>query len=1201
MEIITIEHLGSSLNEMESYMKIKELFIKDIFRSINGVIKAEQQDSASIWQELDELVLTKELTRHLDKFFSVYADTVDNASRTEASGKVGVWVSGFFGSGKSHFIKVLHYLFSNTEAEKDGVRKKAVEFFEEKISDAMLSGTIKRIAGKDTDAILFNIDSKANQSKGRDAILTVFLKVLNDLQGYCPDYPHIAHMERYLDNKGLFEKFKQNYHTLTGEEWIDRRIDWHFKQDEIVKVLSEIIGQSEEASRRWIDHAETDFSMTVENFSKWVKEYLDKQGSTHRLFFFVDEIGQFVGSDGHLMLNLQTIVENLGVTCDGRAWVIVTSQEDIDTVLGSLSNARTNDFSKIQGRFKTRLSLSSSNADEVIQKRLLEKKDNCHEELKALYQPNADILKNQLMFTTDTGMTLSSYRDAQDFINTYPFIPYQFKLLQKVFETIRRAGATGLHLSRGERSMLDAFQFAAQQAASKETGILVPLCWFYPSIESFLDTAVKKTIDQAKQNPSLHEFDIFILQTLFMIRYVDEIKGNIDNLITLCIESIDEDRFELRTKIEQSLLRLEKESLIARSGENYYFLTNEEQDISREIKNVDLGFGDESRALNKIIFEDIYRDEKKHRYAKTGKDFDVLRMCDLQLFGGRVEKGLTWSVISPFHDEYALYGQARCIGESINENGCIIVKLPDNDQLGKEIKILLQTDEYIRMKSGKNNNEVERILSDRKDENRARKKRLIEIVKSLIDEAEFYINGQVWKEDSEEVLTVRVRALDYLIDNTFPKMGYIEHPCANPQAEVQSVLRHDDITERTFDMNVPENNPRATKDVREYISLCAMQSKQMVIHEIIARYGLRPFGWNEWETSLLLVKMFCLGEIQFVLNGGIVERGRAYEVISRTSNWKKVTIRQRKVVDSSNIEEARKLGQKIFGEMGPDKEIQLFEFLKDKCEVLSIKLSKYKTLAEIGKYPGLKNINELLRLTSTLMNPRDSFDFIDRFLENKNNLNDAVNPLADIEAFYTKQRAQWDKLREELGRFELNRFDLEKNTAAKNALARMKEILQAVAPYGMIQESEKLIRTVSEVNNNLLKEALEAPQRSISELMSRFQKEVGFMNAAKENIENAMDKFKRLSERANNEISIANLRRLIDESKNLFEEEINRSVQSVAGREEKPQIKEVKTFHVKSITKKTFLETEEDVDEFIDELSKELKQSIKEGKRLRIE
>ena len=96
------------------------------------------------------------------------------------------------------------------------------------------------------------------------------------------------------------------------------------------------------------------------------------------------------------MLNLQTIIENLGVVCGGRAWVVVTSQEDIDKVLGSLSNARSNDFSKIQGRFKTRLSLSSANTDEVIQTRLLEKKQGVVDKLKGIYSKNADILKNQL-------------------------------------------------------------------------------------------------------------------------------------------------------------------------------------------------------------------------------------------------------------------------------------------------------------------------------------------------------------------------------------------------------------------------------------------------------------------------------------------------------------------------------------------------------------------------------------------------------------------------------------------------------------------------------------------------------------------------------------------------------------------------------------------------------------------------------------
>ena len=99
------------------------------------------------------------------------------------------------------------------------------------------------------------------------------------------------------------------------------------------------------------------------------------------------------------MLNLQTITEELGTVCNGRAWVVVTSQEDIDAVLGELPTSRANDFSKIQGRFKTRLSLSSANVDEVIQERLLAKVDEARPELEAIFAEKGDILRNQLTFT----------------------------------------------------------------------------------------------------------------------------------------------------------------------------------------------------------------------------------------------------------------------------------------------------------------------------------------------------------------------------------------------------------------------------------------------------------------------------------------------------------------------------------------------------------------------------------------------------------------------------------------------------------------------------------------------------------------------------------------------------------------------------------------------------------------------------------
>jgi hypothetical protein len=506
-------------------LQIQNLFERDIFRPINGVVKAQQLDDFSVWQELDEFVLTKELDKHFRKFLSVFLDAIDHANDPTVIAKIGVWISGFFGSGKSHFLKILAYLLANGVHSYRGQSKKAVEFFESKIKDEMLKGDVKRAVASHTDVILFNIDSKADSKAGREAILAVFLKVLNEMQGYDGDHPHVAHMERYLEGKGKLQAFRDAYRELTGQDWVTERDAYEFNRDQVVEAYCRTLGQSRESAEKWVDNAEGNFKLTVENFAKWLKQYLDSKGPDHRVVFLVDEVGQFIGTDGHLMLSLQTITEELGATCGGRAWVIVTSQEEIDKVIGELRTAAANDFSKIQGRFNTRLSLSSANVDEVIQARLLAKRAEVEDELKGVFATKGGILKNQLTFT-GCGMTLKPYKDADDFSKNYPFAPYQFQLLQKVFEQIRKVGATGLHLAKGERSMLDAFQSAGKAVALQEVGVLVPLYDFYSSIESFLDTSVKRTIDQAGENPSLVPFDIRLLQVLFLTRRPRNCAGN---------------------------------------------------------------------------------------------------------------------------------------------------------------------------------------------------------------------------------------------------------------------------------------------------------------------------------------------------------------------------------------------------------------------------------------------------------------------------------------------------------------------------------------------------------------------------------------------------------------------------------------------------------------------------------------------------
>ena len=760
-------------------MRIDKLFQKDISRPINGVVKADQLDESSVWQELEEFVVTKELDQHLRRFFSSYCEAMERTGDPDVAGNIGVWVSGFFGSGKSHFIKVLSYLLNNKKHTYRGQTRKAVEFFDPKIKDAMLLGDIKRAVGSRTDVILFNIDSKADNRAGRDAILAVFLKVLNELAGYSGDHPHIAHMERYLESRGRFGLFQDAYRFQTGTNWTDERDAYEFNRDQVIKALAHSIGQSEESCEKWIDNAEGNFALTVENFCQWVLDYLDSKGDGRRIIFLVDEVGQFIGTDTRLMLNLQTIIEELGTICKGRAWVVVTSQEDIDAVLGEIPGTRANDFSKIQGRFRTRLSLSSANVDEVIQERLLAKREEVRHVLEAEYAKQGDILKNQLSFK-DAGMTFPEFRNADDFVRDYPFAPYQFKLLQKIFESIRKAGATGLHLAQGERSLLDAFQHAGQSVSQMEVGILVPLYHFYPSIESFLDTTVKRTIDQAKDNASLEAFDARLLEVLFLIRYVDEVKGNVDNLVTLCLDQIDADRLALRKTIEASLQRLERETLINRSGDTYFFLTSEERDINRKIKYVDVSSAEEAKLVGELVFEDVLKGHRKHRFSANKMDFSFNRMCDAYPFGNRTEDALVVSVVTPLADDYELYlDDGRCVLKSSREDGQVFIRLGNDENLARELRAYLRTEKYLRTKDdGTLPDTTKKIHHDLSDENRKRRDHLIRLVGEMLSDASYFVAGQELEVSVSAPQKALGEAMEYLIRNTFNKMGYLKALCA---------------------------------------------------------------------------------------------------------------------------------------------------------------------------------------------------------------------------------------------------------------------------------------------------------------------------------------------------------------------------------------------------------------------------------------
>ena len=1189
-------------------MRIENLFQKDISRPINGVVKADQLDESSVWQELEEFVVTKELDQHLRRFFSGYCEAMERTGDPDVAGKIGVWVSGFFGSGKSHFIKVLSYLLNNKKHTHGGQTRQAVEFFNQKIKDAMLLGDIKRAVASHTDVILFNIDSKADNRAGRDAILAVFLKVLNELAGYSGDHPHIADMERYLEGKGRLGVFHDAYRALTGTNWTDERDAYAFNRDEVIKALVPSLRQSEKSCEKWIDGAEGNFALTIENFCQWVQDYLDGRGEDHRIIFLVDEVGQFIGTDTHLMLNLQTVTEELGTVCKGRAWVVVTSQEDIDAVLGDIPGTRANDFSKIQGRFRTRLSLSSANVDEVIQERLLAKREEVRNDLEAEYAKQGDILKNQLSFK-DAGMTFPQFRNADDFVRDYPFAPYQFKLLQKIFESIRKAGATGLHLAQGERSLLDAFQHAGQSVSHMEVGILVPLYRFYPSIESFLDTTVKRTIDQAKDNASLEDFDTRLLEVLFLIRYVDEVKGNVDNLVTLCLDQIDADRLALRKTIEASLQRLERETLVNRSGDTYFFLTSEERDINREIKNVELGSAEEAKLVGELVFEDVLKGHRKHRFSANKMDFSFNRMCDAHPVGNRTEGALVVSIVTPLADDYEVYQvDGRCVLESSREGGQVLIRLRNDENLGRELRTLLRTDKYIRTKDdGTLPATTKRIHRDLADENRTRRDHLIRLLGEMLADASYFVAGQRLEVSASAPQMALSEAMEYLIQNTFNKMSYLKTLRDNPHKEIQAVLRSNDIGQYNLNMDMPESNPQATEDLRTYIELCTKTNRQIVLGMLIKRYAKRPYGWPEFEVILLLARLLMAGEAQCVSGGAAIPKDKLYAALTSKRQWRNITIVQRALTRPEDVQKARELGRDVFSAMGPNTEDALFEFLKGRLEGWREKLSQYRALADTGSYPGSAEIADSFRLLKMLVAPKGSNKFLAQFNKHENKLRDLADRFHDVDHFYEHQRPMWDKLRMASGRFKLNQMELERDDSAGPALRRMTEILSAPNPYGLLKEAEGLIGTVSEVNEGLLYERRTRALAKITEQTASVNAEVSTAGGDESLKTTCLTPLENLAQRATTHDSLAHIGqaeseavRLKDEALTQVEQYLARKAVESKAEHNKPVVKLRRVVSPGKFVKSSYLESQDDVDAFLDDLCKELADALAKNERIEI-
>lgn len=953
-------------------MKIHELFRKPVERPIEGVIKAD--DDRYLQTEVEEYVVTGEIRRGLDQLANRYLNE-PNAN--------GVWISGFFGSGKSHLLKILSLVLEN-RALPGG--QTAADIILPKIDDEIVQGDLRLAAAVPSRSLLFNIDQKADAIGGDPTapILEVFVKVLNELRGYYAKQGHIAEFECDLDSRGELEDFKKTYADISGRSWEeDLPVIETLENETFAKAYSKHSGQSYEECLKLFDRKRESYKVSIQSFAERVKAYIDKQVPGFRLNFFVDEVGQFIGQDSKLMLNLQTVTETLATVCKGRAWVFITSQGDLQKVLGKFRPELGQDFSKIAGRFKTRLTLTSADVREVIQKRLLAKLEDEPPALTTIYDREHDNMQTLFRFG-DGSMEFKGWRGSDEFCGFYPFHPYQFDLFQRAIERLSQHDAfTGKHTAIGERSMLAVFQEVAKQLIHQDVSALASFDLMFDGISASIRGDFQTSVRQAERqldNPVAKR----ILKALFLLKWVREFKATPRNIAILLIDKPDIDIAAHEKAVREALNLLENQSYLQRNGELYEFLTDMEKDIEVEIKNTEIEESQLTKLLGDVIFSDVLRDPKI-RYEGNYQDYTYARRLDDQLVGKDADVSI--NVITPDHPNHdslnALIAQNTGKAE-------LLAVLPADNRLIDEARLYLKTQKYIQQNTGAGIEETRRsILTERGQQNSQRRSALQLRCAELLSKTPLYLNASHLENIGEGDARNRfAKATQELIRFAYPSLRMLKGTF-DETTLTTTLLDPSDLLE-----GIDHTLAEAEQEILTYVSRNQNNGERVSVEEIIRQFGKRPCGWYPMAVLTFVARLFRLGKVE-LRTTDLLDARSALEALKNNRQHGAVRVRLQEQFSPATVAALKRFHQEFFDRINDATDARSVAQLTS--DMLIEEARGLRTvLDQQSRYPFLANLESVIRSIEDLGGKHFNYllnhlvDFQDKLLMAKTDLLDPI-------------------------------------------------------------------------------------------------------------------------------------------------------------------------------------------------------------------
>lgn len=1186
-------------------MKLKELYKKNIERPVNPAVSVTKLDVETKNIEIEEYVFTDEIINGL--FRILYA-----LKNNKPYSHTGIWIDGYYGTGKSHFLKYLDYCITPDTSDKALARlKEAVAAIDPMDSTHKLDADIDKSAVNDLiewvkkaeiDSCMFNLEtSYDNATDRKSAFIHVFWNELNRMRGFNNFNLSLAqHLEKPLAQRGKLDEFKQMVLDETGVDWNNANDAADIVDNEtdiVLEIAKQLVPTlSIESIRERIIKRDT--TVSIDKFSQELASFIAEKGENYRLIMFADEVSQFINKERDRYLNLQEIVTKVPEVTDKKIWFACTAQQELEEVMDECDIQEGRDSEgKIRGRFEVKVSLKGSSTEYITQKRILDKKDEVKDDLKDFFKSrHGDI---DALYKLPTGF--SRYESDKEFVSCYPFVPYQFVLIKKVFDAFRDLQYVAKEVKGNERSIIKVVHSTAIAEKDQEMGRFVSFdCLYNSMFEEGLQARGQKAIENAERVIKEYkdpEFGKRVVNVLFMIcnlKPTDKLQfpASLQNITVLMLNSLDTPKLTLQDKVESVLSYLCEKNIIqevqSKDGQpsTYLFYSEEEMKVASLIQAQDVDNAVLADQLKEIFFKHLGNPKNKESYLT--RTFSVNASIKQRVYNGNNGDVTVDFDIDNRQDVHTYAIQCLSPTKMIYYLGPLFL---ENNKLRNDFWWYCHVNQYLKtpVESQENLNVREKFAKRAQE---LYTSRIVPQFQQILNTCPI-ISGNTVIEDAElsgaKGADRYHKALNKHFSNIYTRASMVDFATFPKTADAlrQSILRPiepGDYEGLKAALTPPEH------EMEIYLNNCFTE---VPMTDIVAKFSKAPYGWNDACTVYIVNELVRRHkrDYSYSNNPNVELQTVANRIMSELS---KFTVHAAKAIPDDVIKSFTEAWKDIFGTMDvfPSQDsTTIFRACQDKESERGLpkrRDSYARQYKELRAYPFSSPVSDAIDTFENWMEERDPLKFFQLVIASREQARSLMDKCKEVFEFYHDQMPKYLEICKFVddNRDNFQFVDEKEKVEAIQAIKKDEWPKQNMKDY--IQLRKDLSFMMDEVKSKLRKQITDNYDETYTQLED---------GCAQQRVDKAILPTKDIVIRSKTQSENILVLQSNLSTDAFFAEQSERILKARRGDEENDK-KPVN----KILTTRTTapLKTEEDVDRYLQQLKKQIMNSINEGNSVMI-